>query len=86
VGIKGGIDQYVIPCKLEGIVVGNKQEFRRKTTSCRRYKVEEGLFKGRKGKQSHQRTSKHGEDGDRKVCKPRRQYPEVLQNKESKYF
>jgi hypothetical protein len=48
VGIKGGIDLYVIPCKVKCIVVGSKHELGAKTTGCRRYKVEEGLFKGLK--------------------------------------
>jgi hypothetical protein len=46
VGIKEGIDQQVTPYRLEGIAIGKRRELRRKTFGCKRYKVEEGLFKG----------------------------------------
>ncbi len=90
-GIKGGIYLYVIQCKVKGIIVGSRHEFKGKTTSCRRYNVEEGLFKGHKwqvepleNKQAWGRK----ESGGKNVCKPLRQYPrvlKVLQNRESKY-
>jgi hypothetical protein len=91
VGIKGGIDLYVIPCKVKGNVLGNKHELRGKTTGCKRYKVEEGLFKGCKWQVEPPKNKQawgRRESGGKKVCKPPRQYPEalkVLQNRESKY-
>jgi hypothetical protein len=46
VAIREGIDQKVTPCKLEGIVIGRRWKFKRKTIGCRRYIIEEGFLEG----------------------------------------
>jgi hypothetical protein len=43
--IRGTNDQ-ITPCRLEGTIVGSKEELKKKTIGCKRYKVREGLFKG----------------------------------------
>jgi hypothetical protein len=46
VGIRGGTNYQVTPYRLESIIVGSKEELKRKTISCKRYIIKEGLFKG----------------------------------------
>jgi len=45
-GIRGGTNYQVTPYRLENIIVGSKEEFKRNTISCKWYIIKEGLFEG----------------------------------------
>jgi hypothetical protein len=74
-------DNNLASCRLEGIVVGNRQEFRGKTIGCKRYKTKEGLLEGcrwqAKPLENLQVWGRRDNSG-RKIYKPLRQYIGVL--------
>jgi len=46
VGIREGVNNQITLCKLEGTIVGSKEELRRRTIDCKMYRVGKGLFEG----------------------------------------
>jgi hypothetical protein len=74
-------DNNPISYKLEGIVIGNRQELKGKTIDCKRYKTKEGLLEGCRW-QSKPLKNLHAwgrrDNNGRNIYKPPRQYIRVL--------
>ncbi len=63
VGIRGGTNDQITPCKLKGIIIGSKEELRRKTIGCKRYRIGERFFEGYMWQAKQKKLIGMGEEG-----------------------